>query len=150
MVRVWITKEKAVLEVILDLRSDYFSYDKKSESMTGFTRSFKAKDECIFDDTPNYVLNGLCEERIAEHARAATVGHSLPSSTSLEKPKQSVFFKGTTFGKSENSYSYVAALLKAGLPQGTEVKSNVIFTWTCSDLISYIVKIGKALPLTVQ
>lgn len=157
MVRIWFGKEDAVLEVTFDNESTFFSYDKgrrtngKYGNPTGFTRyaqlTAKAKP-AICDNLKNLILDGLDHDKIWSAGEKAEFGLRLHDPNKFNhKP----FFKGTTLlGKAENSFSYVAKLLKTGLPHGIEVKSNVIFYWTCSDLVSYIEKIRRALPLTVN
>ena len=157
MVRIWFGKDDAVLELVSENQSRFYGYDKgqrtngKYGNPTGFTKSMglvEAPKPVICDSLKNLILEGLLEDEIRLFGNDANFG--LPLHT-REKFNHKPFFKGTALlGKSENSFSYVAKLLKTGLPHGIEVKSNVIFHWTCSDLVSYIEKIRKALPLTVQ
>ena len=96
----------------------------------------------FWKESQSFELHGLDEGKIESFADVAAAGKGLFEVGVFATPfDPKSCFKGTTFGgKSENSFGYIAMLLKVG--QGKHsIKSDVKWKWSSGDLIRYVQQI---------
>jgi hypothetical protein len=142
MVRVLISRDDAAMQVEKDNQFLFFSYDhnQKASANSGFISSNIMPD--FWKESQSFEIHGLDESAIEGFVDVAVNRNDLISiGLSANEYAHKNFFKGTTFGgKSENSFGYVAMLLKVGL-KDYKLETEVKWKWSSGDLIRYVQQI---------